>query len=250
VLPGFAVFSAAEARLACRLLLPGGRMRIKLARGIGGKGQAVIEDRGGLDAFLAQLPPDELERHGATVEQHLDEADTWSVGTAQCGALRIAYVGTQRSTRDRAGDAVYGGSDLQVARGGFDALLAAPLDAAARNAASRARRYHDAMCASFPGFFASRCNYDVVVGTDRSGKPAAGVLEQSWRIGGASPAELAAMQAFAADPSLRHVRAHCHEVHGEVSTPPGAAISYRGDDPAVGLLCKYAIGEEWNGCPA
>ena len=134
-----------------------------------------------------------------------------------------------------------------MARGGFDALLALPLDPGAHDATRRASRYHDAMLASFPGFFASRCNYDVVAGRDRDGRLVSGVLEQSWRIGGASPAELAAMEAFAADPSLSHVRARCHEIHGEAHPPAGAATSFRGDDPAVGPICKYAIVEARDG---
>lgn len=250
VLPGFSVFSAGDARRACRSLLGGGRVRVKLARGVGGKGQAVVASLDELEAFLGALAGDELERHGATLERHLDDAATWSVGTAQCGELRIAYVGTQRSTRDRAGDTAYGGSDLQVARGGFDDLLALPLADGARDAAMRASRYHEAMLASFPGFFASRCNYDVVAGTDATGRHASGVLEQSWRIGGASPAELAAMEAFAADPSLQWVRARCHEVHGECTPPQGATTCYRGDDPGTGPICKYAIVEAFDGRPA
>ena len=69
VLPGFAVFSAQQARRACRSLLRGGgSVRVKLARGVGGQGQAVVADCDALDAILAQLPADELERHGATLE--------------------------------------------------------------------------------------------------------------------------------------------------------------------------------------
>lgn len=210
----------------------------------------MVADDDALERYLAQLPAQELERHGATLERHLDDASTWSIGSARCGGLRIVYAGTQYSTRDRAGQAVYGGSDLQVVRGGFDALLAAPLEHGARDAVHRASRYHDAMLASFPGFFASRCNYDVVVGTDAAGKPASGVLEQSWRIGGASPAELLAMQAFAADPALRSVRARCREVHGESMPPAAAVVLYSGDDPATGPMLKYAIAEADGGYPA
>ena len=45
-------------------------------------------------------------------------------------------------------------------------------------------------------FFASRRNYDVVAGLDARGQRRCGVLEQSWRVGGASPAELVALAAF------------------------------------------------------
>ena len=52
--------------------------------------------------------------------------------------------------------------------------------------------------ACFPGFFASRRNYDVAQGLDSAGRWRSGVLEQSWRIGGASGAEIAALEAFGA----------------------------------------------------
>ena len=41
-----------------------------------------------------------------------------------------------------------------------------------------------------------------------------GVLEQSWRVGGASGAEIAALEAFRAEPALQVVRASTVEVYG------------------------------------
>ena len=240
VLPGYAVFSEADARRAADRLLPLGPLRLKLARGLGGRGQARVADLDELDEALAALPADELRLHGATLEQELADSRTWSIGVARCGALAITYAGVQRTTRDRHGNAVYGGSDLDVVRGGFDALLQLPLPPDAHRAVSRAQHYDAAMSANFPGFFASRRNYDVVAGQDAQGRDACGVLEQSWRIGGASPAELAAMRAFADDPSRVHVRASCREAHGVHTPPPGAIVGFRGDDPSLGPLCKYA----------
>ena len=40
----------------------------------------------------------------------------------------------------------------------------------------------------FPGLVASRRNYDVAQGTNARGKRCSGVLEQSWRLGGATGA--------------------------------------------------------------
>ena len=58
-------------------------------------------------------------------------------------------------------------------------------------------------------FFASRRNYDIARGIDAQGQWRCRVLEQSWRIGGASGPEVAALQAFRADPALRVIRAWC-----------------------------------------
>ena len=89
--------------------------------------------------------------------------------------------------------------------------------------------------------YASRCNYDVAQGFDESGRWRSGVLEQSWRIGGASGAELAALHAFKADPTLKTVRASTHEIYADNPTPPpGAVVHFDGVDPEVGRLLKYA----------
>ena len=241
VLPGFAVFSLEDARRAGATLLPLGRLRLKLARGIGGQGQVVVRDADELDAALCTLTDDELRAHGAALEQDLDEPETWSIGCASCSDIEMAYVGVQHQARNRHGNAVYGGSDLEAIRGDFAALAQAPMSAGARSAVRQAHAYDAAMLAAFPGMFASRRNYDVVVGRDREGRPVSGVLEQSWRIGGASPAELLALRTFAEDPSRRRLQASCREVHGEHAPPAGATVNYRGEDPELGELCKYAV---------
>jgi hypothetical protein len=61
-------------------------------------------------------------------------------------------------TRSNEGEAVFGGSDLVLVRGGFDALLATPMPAEICRAVEQARRYDAAVQASFPGVYASRRN--------------------------------------------------------------------------------------------
>jgi hypothetical protein len=71
------------------------------------------------------------------------------------------------------------------------------------------------------------------------------VLEQSWRVGGASGAEVAALELFRAHPALRAVRASTVEVYGGGAPPPppGAAVYFRGVDEGVGPITKYATVE-------
>ncbi|MOA63673.1 hypothetical protein D3C78_1894760 [compost metagenome] len=69
------------------------------------------------------------------------------------------------------------------------------------------------------------------------------MLEQSWRIGGASSAEIAALEAFVADPGLHAVRASSFETRQDKTLPPGAREIYRGSDAAGGFLLKYAMVE-------
>jgi len=59
----------------------------------------------------------------------------------------------------------------------------------------------------YPGFFASRRNYDVAQGVDNEGQWRSGVLEASWRSGGPSTAELMALGALVQSPGLQVVEA-------------------------------------------
>ena len=199
--------------------------------------------QGGLQTPLT-IDPAELARHGLVLEEDLAEVTTYSVGQVRAAGLVASYWGTQRLTPDNRGAAVYGGSDLVVARGGFDALLGSPTPEAARLAVAQARAYDAAAAACFPGLVVSRRNYDVAQGLDAAGRPRSGVLEQSWRVGGASGAEIAALEAFRPDPALRVVRASTREVYGDsAAPPPHAAVYYRGTDEQVGPLAKYALVE-------
>ena len=70
------------------------------------------------------------------------------------------------------------------------------------------------------------------------------IVEQSWRMGGASGAEIAALEAFRADPDLRSVHASTVEVYGDGAEPPaGAMVYFRGIDDKVGAILKYALVE-------
>lgn len=245
VLTGFTAFGAADAAAAGRALLADGALRVKPAHLLGGVGQTVVADPAALDAALAALDPAALREHGVVVEQNIDDARVYSIGAVHVGDLEVAYYGTQREVENHDGDAVYGGSDLQLVRGRMTDLLRLPLEAELRGAIDRALAYDAAVGAAYPELFASRRNYDVLCGTAASGDAACGVLEQSWRIGGASPAEIAALEAFRADRSVQSVRAASREVYGAPDALPGnARVHYDGTDAHAGRLCKYGVVEE------
>jgi hypothetical protein len=240
VLDGFTAFARDDARRAALELMKSGPVRMKRALGIGGLGQEVLHDATALDAALRDTDDEEIRRYGIAVEQDLADVTTYSVGYACVDDLAIAYCGTQRTTRSNRGHEVYGGSELLVARDGFDALGALELPAPARDAVAKARAYDGAALRCFPGFIASRRNYDVAAGVDSMGGVRSGVLEQSWRVGGASGAEVAALRAFHDDAALRVVRAWSVEAYGEIELPHDALVYYRGDDNHGGTLTKYA----------
>jgi len=240
VLPGFSAFALEDAKAAGRQLLDIGPVRVKLASASAGRDQWVAKDVAALDAALDAIAPDDLTVGGVVLEQNLEDVTTFSVGQVQIGDLVATYTGTQRLTKANDGETVYGGSDLVVARGGFGALMTLDLPPGVRHAVAQAQVYDAAANSCYPGFFASRRNYDAVEGKDAQGRLRSGVLEQSWRIGGASPAEIAALEAFHATPGLRAVRASCVEVFGEHQVPPpGATVLFRARDEDVGFITKY-----------
>lgn len=243
VLPGFAAFTRADALKAGRRLLENGPVRLKHGHGIGGKGQSVVDDDRQLSAALDAFEPAELARCGLVLESSLDEQATYSVGQVSVDGLRASYCGTQKLTTDNSGQPAYGGSDLLIVRGGYEALLGLALETEMRLAIHRALTFDDAV-SEFPGLFASRRNYDVLRGRDARGRWHCGVLEQSWRIGGASGPEVAALEAFRADPRLRAVRAKSTELYGaHAKPPPNALVHFHGVDPAAGPLVKYTLVE-------
>jgi hypothetical protein len=240
VLPGYSVFSTVDALLAGELLLDEGAVRVKDPHGVGGGGQWVAHDRAELQARLAEFRADDIQQHGLVIERNLKQVVTHSVGQVQAGRLTISYHGTQTLTANHRGHQVYGGSTLHVVRGAFDDLLRQDLQPHVRQAVEQALAYHHAAMACFRGMFASRCNYDVAQGVDERGNFFSGVLEQSWRIGGASGAEVAALHALDADPGLRSVTASTCEVYADnVAVPAGAWLLYDGDDRHIGKLSKY-----------
>lgn len=243
-LPGFSAFTKADARTALYRLLVLGPVRLKPAWADGGLQQHVVRDAIDAETVISRMPEDSLAASGVVLETNLSDVTTFSVGRARVGDHEIAYVGTQHGTWDNEGHLAYGGSRLLCARGGFSAFSRATLSPQMSQALEQARAFDAAADRHFAGFFASRRNYDVAIGRDARSTVRSGVLEQSWRIGGASGAEIAALRAFADDEDLRFVVASCHEIYGRAESPPEEAdVYYDADDPEVGTLTKYALVE-------
>ncbi|MFZ4286043.1 DUF3182 family protein [Variovorax sp. HJSM1_2] len=241
VLPGLTAFSRQDALQAAEQMLRLGPVRIKAVWETGGRGQSVAADMGAAKSALAEINDAVLAEHGVVLEHDLSNVETLSIGQVRVAGIVASYHGTQKLTPNNTGSMAYGGSDLTVVRGGFEALLDRTPAGPLRMAVDQALLYDTAVRACFPGFFASRTNYDVAQGLNAAGRWCSGVLEQSWRIGGATPAEIAALEALHADPELQTVRVSCTERYGPHNAPSGAATVYfQGEDPEVGLLIKYA----------
>jgi len=241
VLPGYTVFSNRDARVAAGRMLVRGPIRVKKPLSASGKDQTVVTTLNELDAVLEKVSADEMVAYGLVLEENLRHVRTLSIGHVAVGNLRIGYYGAQRTVADNEGRPVYGGSELVCVPGGWEFLDALPMSAEVRAAVVAAKRY-DTATGEFHGFAASRRNYDVAQGIGADGWPQSGVLEPSWRVGGASSAELAALAAFAREPSLKFVRAsHVEEYGRGRRAPADAIVEFQGDDPEAGPLLRYTI---------
>lgn len=245
VLKGFTAFTLSDAQLAGIRLLADGPVRIKPVRACAGKGQLVINNRDELAAVIATLDENEIGSWGLVLEENLNETTTFSVGQITLAGQTVSYVGIQHLTRDNHGETVYGGSTLDVVRGDYTQLGLLKLSEKEQLVISQARKYEEAAFACFPDLMLSRRNYDIAQGLNASGDFCSGVLEQSWRIGGASGAEIFALDAFAKDNALQFLRASVHEIYGTAAPPAHTAILYRGEDPEVGHITKYVKVESY-----
>lgn len=244
VLPGFTVFSREDAEAAGGKLLANGPIQVKSTGGFAGFGQSNVSNEEELGRVLDEQDWDEIAGSGLVLEQRLKDVSASSVGQVKVGGTIASYYALQKETSDENRDNIYVGSALLAVRGRFHDLLSLDLSDGEREAIVKACEFDSAVDRHFPGFFASRRNYDVIRGFDDAGRLVSGVLEQSWRIGGATAAELLALRAFRSCPSLARVKCRTVEVFGELAdVPEGALLLYRGVDPKAGPLTRYAVSE-------
>ncbi|MHC8336035.1 DUF3182 family protein [Pseudomonas sp. LB3P25] len=247
VLDGLSVFSMDDARPAAEHLLYSGPIRIKPIHACAGRGQEVIKSLDQFDAILARPDAKTLFTEGVVLEQDLDQVITHSVGQSFIGDTVLSYCGDQYLTEDDQGEQVYGGSNLLVVQGHYDDLLELELSDDVRLAIRQAQVFDRAADEAYPGFYASRRNYDIAQGVDSNGKQRSGVLEQSWRMGGASSAEVAALQSFVNNPGMRAIRVSSVETYLDQPLPANAIEVYRGPAQNSDFLLKYVTVKSYDG---
>ncbi len=247
VLDGLSVFSLDDARPAAEHLLYSGPIRLKPIHACAGRGQQVISSLDQFDAILARPDAEQLFSNGVVLEQDLDQVITHSVGQTFIGEHVLSYCGDQYLTEDSLGEQVYGGSNLLVVQGYYEDLLKLELPEAVRLAIRQAQVFDSAADEAYPGFYASRRNYDIAQGLDSDGQQRSGVLEQSWRMGGASSAEVAALQSFVNDPGMRAIRVSSVETYIDQPLPADAIEVYRGPAENGDFLLKYVTVNSYDG---
>jgi hypothetical protein len=234
VLDGLSVFALDDARPAAEHLLYNGPIRLKPIHACAGRGQEVVQSLDQFNAILDRPDAKALFSEGVVLEQDLSEVVTHSVGQSFIDDKVLSYCGDQYLTEDAHGEQVYGGSNLLVVQGGYEDLLTLDLfDSAADEA--------------YPGFYASRRNYDIAQGLDSNGQQRSGVLEQSWRMGGASSAEVAALQSFVNDPGMGAIRVSSVETYIDQPLPADAIEVYRGPAQSSDFLLKYVTVKSYDG---
>ncbi|MEO6679745.1 MAG: DUF3182 family protein [Pseudomonas sp.] len=247
VLDGLSVFALEDARPAAEHLLCSGPIRLKPIHACAGRGQEVIKSLDQFDAILARPDAEQLFNEGVVLEQDLDQVVTHSVGQTFIGDNVLSYCGDQYLTEDGRGEQVYGGSNLLVVQGYYEDLLELQLPDDVRLAIQQAQVFDNAADEAYPGFYASRRNYDIAQGLDSHGKQCSGVLEQSWRMGGASSAEVAALQSFINDPGMRAIRVSSVETYIDQPLPADAIEVYRGPAENSDFLLKYVTVKSYDG---
>ncbi|MFC6337636.1 DUF3182 family protein [Pseudomonas sp. CCM 7891] len=247
VLDGLSVFALEDARPAATHLLYTGPIRLKPVHACAGRDQEVIQSIDQFDTILARPGAAQLFTDGVVLEQDLHEVVTHSVGQSFIGDHVFSYCGEQYLTEDGEGADVYGGSNLLVVQGYYEDLLKLELPDDVRQAIEQAQVFDNAADEAYPGFYASRRNYDIVQGLDSNGQPRSGVLEQSWRMGGASSAEVAALQAFINNPGLRATRVSSVETYRDQPLPIDAIEVYRGPAQSSDFLLKYVTVNSYDG---
>jgi hypothetical protein len=247
VLDGLSVFALEDARPAAEHLLYSGPIRMKPVHACAGRGQEVIKSLDAFDEILSRPDIAKQFSEGVVLEQDLSDVVTHSVGQSFIGDKVLSYCGDQYLTKDAHGEEVYGGSNLLVVQGGYDELLALELPDDVRLAIEQAQVFDGAADEAYPRFYASRRNYDIAQGLDSNGKSRSGVLEQSWRMGGASSAEVAALQSFVNDPGMRAIRVSSVETYIDQTLPADAIEVYRGPAENSEFLLKYVTVKSYDG---
>lgn len=247
VLAGLSVFALADARPAAERLLYSGPIRLKPVHACAGRGQEVIHSLDAFEAVLARPEAAQMFSEGVVLEQDLHDVVTHSVGQSFIGDHVFSYCGEQYLTQDGQGEEVYGGSNLLVVPGGYEDLLTLDLPDGVRQAIEQAQVFDAAADEAYPGFYASRRNYDIAQGQDSHGQRCSGVLEQSWRMGGASSAEVAALQSFINHPGLKAIHVSSVETYVDQALPADAIEVYRGPAENSDFLLKYVTVKSYDG---
>lgn len=206
VLAGYSAFNTQDALWTAEGMIHDGPLRIKLANADAGRGQWIVSNHEEVVDLLNQAQYQPFFEQGVIFEEALYNTVTFSIGQTEIGNQTISYCGEQEVAMDLKDKPAYGGSTISVVRGGYDQLDTALIFDQHKEALRLVQQYERHIFNAFPQIYASRRNYDVLQGTNANGHKRLSVIDHSWELGGASMAEVLALEVFAADSSLHRIR--------------------------------------------
>lgn len=205
-LPGYTVFCLDDALSAFELLkLQGVVVRLKDPQGSSGTKQLIVASRTEVEEFVKSIDPSKLKALGLVLESNLINSSdpkaalrAYSAGWTVIDGKIYSYIGEQMfgetGTVDR-----YLGTKLYMVRGTTNNLIDFAKEKKLQSILQCLSKVKRAMV-FLPYLIGSRINFDFLVGipetlpANRYIKERTYVVEQSFRVGGATPAELLGIQ--------------------------------------------------------
>jgi hypothetical protein len=229
VLPGFTVFNIEDIRTAFNDLSYKGvyQIRLKDPLGVLGMRQFVVTSFQELEQFISDqiVDNDQLQQYGLVVEENLCSEDlkTYSVSFVTIGSHQVQCIGVQRFSQG-----LYSGTDLVIMQTGKRILpeLLAQVgifnNEDAQVIIDKALLFRALLNKHIPEIKIARFNLDIVSGiasiysngTCELVKRFA-LLEQSFRVGGASAAEIWGLEYLLYYPSVDAVCASTYYRYGD-----------------------------------
>lgn len=164
--------------------------RLKTTNDSDGEGQAAVESREHLAYLLSQHRPETVRNEGLVFESNLaGPKRTISVGSFFLGHDPFSFIADQKTGIGPDGRDIYLGADnVHVVRGGFDELhevISGRFSPEGLHASAIEKTaVFDLHYRTAVGVLASRLSYDVLIGSDTSGKRVEGITDITARLGG------------------------------------------------------------------
>jgi hypothetical protein len=190
VLPGYSVFNIESAQLAFQALHNDDySVRLKDPRQSDSGGQWVVECETDLLDVLQRLP--ELGTHGVVLESNLSDTSTLSMGSVIIDGVCYSFLARQFDVK-HLGKTRFGGGQVTFYQCELSDLADNVDDEYLKVAIEKASSAHDVFSQYEP--IASRFSYDVLTGVASNGNMLSGVSDQTFRVGGYTPAEVLAIE--------------------------------------------------------
>lgn len=232
--PGYTAFTPQDALLAFESLLQQGHSpRFKNPTATAGLGQRVASNRQEAEAVIAAISGDVFRRFGVVIEANIPisvgQPHAFSSGWIELGGEEYTYVGTQSQGEKN----IYTGTRLHMVRGHEP-----PYVPDIPNAVTDHTTYLLGLLGLLDGLqIATRCNFNFV----KSMHDEVFAVEPTFRIGGATGAELLAIGYLKDHPEEDQVVASTRFVYDQHEPlPAGAHRLYSGNDRIFGVREIFA----------